>query len=111
MRKERIERRIAEAVEHYIRIYVPHGAVFASVTQVTVDPSLTVARVYLGFLGEGLHKEALLQQVMQHHHGRIKHHVARALSKKLRRIPTEMRFFVDERPSRGVAMDRLLLQL
>ena len=112
MRKERIERFIAATVGTYIHNHISlvETSFFVSITRVTVSPSLKLAQVYVSLLGEG-DKEAFLKTRLSKHHLKIKQEVASKLKRQIRRVPREIRFYIDNVPERAsklsVAIDKV----
>jgi ribosome-binding factor A len=112
MRKERIERFIAVTVGTYIHNHISlvETSFFLSVTKVTVSPSLELAQVYVSLLGEG-DKEAFLKTMLSKHHLKIKQEVTSKLKRQIRRVPREIRFYIDNMPAHAsklsVAIDRV----
>ena len=100
MNKKRIEKMMAHTLGQYISQEIPladHG-VLITITEVSVTPSLELAKIYISLLGkEGLDKEKFLQTQMQEHAWRMRFYLTKKLRNILRSTPKELRFYIDNK--------------
>ena len=111
MKKARIEKLLHHVIANYIRQHISLVStdVLMDITCIQVTPSLRISKVFVNLLGiEPSNQAAFLHKVMREHHWRIKKYVAEKLGKRLRRVPEEIRFFLDDTPDYGVALAGML---
>ena len=97
MKKPRIENFLSQTITTYIRTYISphHPELFLSITRLHVTPNLAIASVYVSIISPDKDKQALLATIMAQHHWPIRKYIASRLRDKLRRIPAEVRFYLE----------------
>ena len=113
MQKKRIERLLLAVIGSYMQHYIDlPGLPFITVTDLEVTPDLGLAKVYISFLGEESRakKESLMRKLLAEHHWKIKREVAIRLKHRLRKVPAELRFYLDEQPARAARISHLLAE-
>lgn len=103
MTKARIERSLHLTISKYFQkhsLFLIQGTLL-SITKVRITPDLDLARISISFLSLENMQEAtkMLQNILIEHHWSIKKYVATQLRYRLRKVPAELRFYVDDRPS------------
>ncbi len=97
MTKTRIEKLLSQAIGDYIRqnISLIENNTFVSITSLEVTANLDIVSVYLGIIGlENEMPQEFLTKTMQKHHRLLRRYVAEKLRHQLRRIPAEIRFYL-----------------
>ena len=111
MTKARIERLLRATIATYFQKYnpIPFPGILPCITKVEVAPSLDLASIHMSFVGrEEIDRPKLLRELLSTHHWQIKRYVSKALRHDLRRIPSELRFYLDEHGKQASKVSRLL---
>lgn len=109
IRPERIahlmRREIADILQRKMRD--PRVSAMVSVTDVELTQDLSMARVYVGVLADGLERDRVLG-ALRNAAGFVRHELGSRL--ELREIP-ELRFEIDNSIERGARVDELLRRI
>ncbi len=98
MHKKKIEQQLLRAVGTYVQQHLPpEGLLLVNVTSVSVTPNLGIAKIHLAILGkERKEQEAWLEAFLADHYYPIKRHIAAVLRHTFRKVPSELRFHLDD---------------
>lgn len=110
-RQQKVSRQLQKDLSEIFQRELPHmfnGAGFVTVTNVRVSPDLSVARVYLSFLGTK-NKEGLLDTIREKSKT-IRQHLGDRVRHQLRIVP-ELTFFLDDTAEYAEKMEKLFAGL
>ena len=98
MHKKKIKQQLLRAVGTYVQQHLPPaGLLFVNVTSVSVTPNLGMAKINLAILGkERKEQEAWLKAFLADHYYPIKRHIAAVLRHTFHKVPSELRFHIDD---------------
>ncbi|MBC7572055.1 MAG: 30S ribosome-binding factor RbfA [Spirosoma sp.] len=105
-RQQKVSRQLQRDLSGIFQRDVPHlfNGAFITVTSVRVSPDLSIARVYLSFLGTN-NKDVLLDEIRDK--GKvIRQHLGDRVRHQLRIVP-ELNFFIDDTVEYADKMDKL----
>lgn len=92
-----------ELGEIFQKHYQNHGMV--TVTEVSITPDLSIAKVYLSFLVSGIGAESAFEQLL-HHEQDVRFRLAKKIRHQLRKMP-ELHFIFDDRTRHSIHMEEL----
>ncbi|WP_019987812.1 30S ribosome-binding factor RbfA [Rudanella lutea] len=109
-RQQKVARQLQKDLGEIFQRELPHffNGAFITVTNVRVSPDLSVARVYLSFLGTK-NKEMLLDDIREKSRA-IRQSLGERVRHQLRIVP-ELNFFVDDTAEYAEKMDKLFAGL
>ncbi|KAB7732710.1 30S ribosome-binding factor RbfA [Rudanella paleaurantiibacter] len=109
-RQQKVARQLQKDLGEIFQRELPHSfnGAFITVTNVRVSPDLSVARVYLSFLGTK-NKEMLLDDIREKSRT-IRQSLGERVRHQLRIVP-ELNFFVDDTAEYAEKMDKLFAGL
>jgi len=110
MHKRKVEQKLLQAVSTYIQQHLPpKGLTLVNPTNVSITPNLAMAKIHLAILGKKkAAQEAWLQDFIADHHYPIKRHIAQVLRHTLRKVPSELRFQIDNSHEKVTRIAHLL---
>ena len=108
----RIQKRVIQVLAHYLgQVAAPTSTATVTITEVVLCPDLTLAKVYLSLLDlKGEHEPAsLLGKWLAPHRFAMQQVLAQQLRHQVRKVPTTLCFYLDQRSLAAAQLDLLLL--
>ena len=110
----RIQKQVHQVIADHLRTIAPPRATsIVTITQVLLSADLALVKVYLNLfdLHQKEHSADLLKNWLAPHHFAIRQVLAQQLRHKIRKVPTDIRFYNDQHGQKAQALEALLVHL
>lgn len=113
MKKERLQKRLYQIISSYFATYLlldRNKAPIITIREISIAPRADSIKVWLSFISSGVPFDAqsFLEKEIKPHTWQIKKEIAQSLRHMTRKVPKEVRFYLDDTPKKAARLEEII---